>query len=181
MLGLTAALMAVSDGNPFAGHSFYVQPSFQKKVDSSIATAQGVTELTNLKKMRSTATAFWVDKKAKISDGTSTDHLEGMLADAAKQSPAPLVTIVVYNLPNRDCDSVRPSNSSLTATNTKAARPSCVALADMNDRLTLRSSTRWAKSAARTTPLANATALLLVSARRALLSTRTTSLTPSQP
>jgi cellulase/cellobiase CelA1 len=40
--------------------------------------------------------------KAKL-HGDGTDSLEGILKDAASKSPVPLVTLIVYDLPNRDC------------------------------------------------------------------------------
>ena len=35
--------------------------------------------------------------------GSNTSTLEGILADAASKQPHPLVTVIVYDLPNRDC------------------------------------------------------------------------------
>ena len=35
--------------------------------------------------------------------GNDTSSVEGILADAASQSEPPLVTLIVYDLPNRDC------------------------------------------------------------------------------
>ena len=49
--------------------------------------------------MANTSTAFWVDTKAKI------PAMSSMLQQAATKSPPELVTIVVYNVPNRDCAS----------------------------------------------------------------------------
>jgi cellulose 1,4-beta-cellobiosidase len=51
--------------------------------------------------LANTSTAFWVDNSAKIH---GPDGLEGMLAGAATH-PGELVVIVIYNVPNRDCDS----------------------------------------------------------------------------
>lgn len=45
--------------------------------------------------------------QAKIS-GANTTTAEGILADAAKQSPIPLVTFIVYDLPNRVCGATWP-------------------------------------------------------------------------
>jgi len=104
--GLAAVAAQQSIGtNPYTGMDLYVQPDFQAELATSIATCQGVTQCTNLQEMQSTSTAFWVDKKSKI-HGTNTSTLQGMLADAATKSPKQLVTIVIYDLPNRDCDSL---------------------------------------------------------------------------
>jgi len=52
--------------------------------------------------MREVSSSYWIDVKAKL-HGDSTDSLEGILKDAASKSPVPLVTLIVYDLPNRDC------------------------------------------------------------------------------
>jgi len=87
------------DHNPFAKGRYYVQPSYTNQLGPSINSCQGVTECTNLKIMANTSTAFWVDSKAKV------PALKAMLRTAAAQSPQQLVVIVVYDVPNRDCDS----------------------------------------------------------------------------
>jgi len=87
--------------NPFAGKKFYVNPSYQKELDSSIATATGITKQ-NLIKMRNVSSAYWIDVMSKI-NGKDTDSVEGILADAARSNPAPLVLFIVYDVPNRDC------------------------------------------------------------------------------
>ena len=50
--------------------------------------------------MLDVASAYWVDVKAKIK-GNTTDSVEGILSDAASKTPIPLVTFIVYDLPNR--------------------------------------------------------------------------------
>jgi len=88
-------------GNPFMGKTFYVNPSYQKELDSSIATATGNVKST-LQSMRNVPSAYWIDVMAKIK-GTDTTTVEGILADASKKSPIPAVVFIVYDLPNRDC------------------------------------------------------------------------------
>lgn len=51
--------------NPFEGKNLYVNPTYQTNLDSSIATASGTTK-TNLQQMRDTASAYWIDVKAKL-------------------------------------------------------------------------------------------------------------------
>ena len=50
--------------------------------------------------MREVSSAYWIDVKAKL-HGTTTDTLEGILTDA--ESKGHMVTLIVYDLPNRDC------------------------------------------------------------------------------
>lgn len=85
--------------SPFEGKSFYVNPSFQAEIDTSIATATGTT-LENLKIMRETSSAYWLDVKSKL-NGTDLTSAEGILIDAKQKGD--LVIFIVYDLPNRDC------------------------------------------------------------------------------
>ena len=94
-----AALAAIASANPFEGKTMYVNPAYQKELDSSISTATGTTK-DNLQKMREISSAYWIDVKAKL-HGTTTDTLEGILTDA--ESKGHMVTLIVYDLPNRDC------------------------------------------------------------------------------
>jgi cellulose 1,4-beta-cellobiosidase len=91
-------------GSPFAGQALYVNPSFQADIDSSIATAAAGAEKSNLETMRDVASAFWLDFKYKVTPGNdSTESASGILKDASTASPVPMVTLIVYDLPNRDC------------------------------------------------------------------------------
>jgi cellulose 1,4-beta-cellobiosidase len=102
MLTSIPNFLGAVDSNPFSNSAgYYVQPSFQAQVQSSIPSCQGVTECKNLMAMKNISTGFWVDKKAKIA---GADGLEGALAAAAQVSPPQLFVAVIYNLPNRDCD-----------------------------------------------------------------------------
>ena len=51
--------------------------------------------------MREVSSAYWIDRKDKLT-GSGTDSLQGILDDAA--SKGHMVTLIVYDLPNRDCD-----------------------------------------------------------------------------
>lgn len=85
----------------------------QKELDTSIATASGKVKQ-NLQAMRDVSSAYWLDVKGKIkTDGTpgETTTMEGILKDAASKSPAPMVTFIVYDLPNRDCHALGNSNA----------------------------------------------------------------------
>jgi len=96
---LVLTFAQVPANNPFQGKTGYVNPSYQKELDSSIATATGTVKST-LQSMRSVPSAYWLDVMAKIS-GSGTDSAEGILKDASSKSS--LVVFIVYDLPNRDC------------------------------------------------------------------------------
>lgn len=100
---VSAAPIARSDiSNPFEGHPWYVNPAYQQELDISIKHAAGKVKKT-LQSMRELPSAYWIDNKSKI-QGKNTSTLEGILEDAVKQSPVPLVVVMLYDLPNRDCD-----------------------------------------------------------------------------
>ena len=67
--------------------------------------------------MQHVGSAYWLDTKAKVLANTtnSTATASGILADASRQSPAPLVTFIVYDLPNRDCHA-KASNGEICCT-----------------------------------------------------------------
>lgn len=90
-----------SSRNPFANQVFYKNPTNQAEYDESISTSTGVVEA-NLRKMRDVPSAYWIDVKSKIR-GTSLRTLEGILEDASSKTPAEMVVVIWYDLPNRDC------------------------------------------------------------------------------
>jgi cellulose 1,4-beta-cellobiosidase len=102
--------------NPFAAHKFYVNPANEKEFDASIATATGKVKDT-LQEMRSVPSAYWIDKKEKIKATSTNDtsSLEGILRDAASKPTPPLVVVIWYDLPNRDCDA-KASNGEICCT-----------------------------------------------------------------
>ena len=99
--------------NPFDNVNFYVNPSYQKELDTSISTATGVVK-TTLSSMREIPSAYWLDVKTKIT-GTGTDSLQGILTDAAAKASPPLCVFIVYDLPNRDCHA-KSSNGEICCT-----------------------------------------------------------------
>lgn len=104
-------------GNPIAGHQLYINPSFIADLDVSIATAASGSERDNLKAMRGVASAYWLDVKTKVvpDNDTTTSTAAGILKDAAGMRPVPLVTLIVYDLPNRDCHA-KASNGEICCT-----------------------------------------------------------------
>jgi cellulose 1,4-beta-cellobiosidase len=94
-----------SGGNPFAGHELYVNPSFTRDIQASLYSAAPGPEKSNLAEMAHIASAYWLDLKWKVKpdNDSNTETAAGILKDAAKKPSPPLVTFVVYDLPNRDC------------------------------------------------------------------------------
>jgi len=113
-LSIVLLLGTVYAQNPFAGKTYYVNPSYQAELDSSIATATGAVQAT-LQSMRSVASAYWLDVMAKV-DGTitNTSSAQGILADAQSKGNQ-LVVFIVYDLANRDCHA-KASNGEICCT-----------------------------------------------------------------
>eukprot|EP00441_Pelagodinium_beii_P046663 CAMPEP_0197621336 /NCGR_PEP_ID=MMETSP1338-20131121/1938_1 /TAXON_ID=43686 ORGANISM="Pelagodinium beii, Strain RCC1491" /NCGR_SAMPLE_ID=MMETSP1338 /ASSEMBLY_ACC=CAM_ASM_000754 /LENGTH=532 /DNA_ID=CAMNT_0043190779 /DNA_START=23 /DNA_END=1621 /DNA_ORIENTATION=+ len=87
--------------NPFAGQAFYVNPTYRESLLKSIKTSEGDVKET-LESMMDVPSAYWLDNKGKIR-GDDTRSMEGILKDASQSEVPPLVTFIVYDLPNRDC------------------------------------------------------------------------------
>ncbi|GIH28267.1 glucanase [Acrocarpospora phusangensis] len=87
--------------NPFAGATGYVNPDWSAKV----AAEAGGAAIAN------TSTAVWLDRVASITGGSGGHNTKGLrehldLAvrqDAANGAQALTFQVVIYNLPNRDC------------------------------------------------------------------------------
>merc|ERR1719375_100439 len=119
-----------TDGNPFAGTSWYVNPTNQQEYDASIASASGVTKV-NLQGMKNVPSAYWIDVKAKIDD-KSLRGMRGILADAASHATPPLVVLMHYDVPNRDCKAVA-SNGEICCTYKSDGRCDYTAVGDCSE------------------------------------------------
>lgn len=95
-------------GNPFRGRNQYVRQNFKKQVYESLKTAT-YEEKKIIKPLLSVSTSLWLTNKKYLNPETSggdpLDTFFGVLKDASRNGKrAPIVTSVVYNLPNRDCE-----------------------------------------------------------------------------
>jgi cellulose 1,4-beta-cellobiosidase len=94
-------------GNPYAGAAGYVNPDYAAEVRAA-ATRTGGALGTAMAAVAEQSTAVWLDRIATVTGGTGvTRTLAGHLAAALKQeqdSGKPVtITLVVYDLPDRDC------------------------------------------------------------------------------
>ena len=88
--------------NPFSRNlNYFVQPYVQEYLQSSIATATGEIA-SRLQNLLSLSTPLYISSISYIY-GTTTKCLSVVLPIAAASPQKPLVTIGIYNLPNRDC------------------------------------------------------------------------------
>ena len=106
----------VTTGNPFADAVLYTDPDYGRKVAQSLTrVATGSADATLVKAASAFPTAVWLDRLAAIDGAKSgggamglVDHLDAAVAQqkAASGTGAlkPMaVTLVVYDLPDRDC------------------------------------------------------------------------------
>jgi cellulose 1,4-beta-cellobiosidase len=107
----------------------YVDADYVAAVDASLAkVSAGSADATRIAAARRFPTAFWLDRLAAVDGAKSSgglmglvDHLDAALAQQAAQSTGgtlkPMaVTIVVYDLPDRDCAALA-SNGELSSAN----------------------------------------------------------------
>jgi cellulose 1,4-beta-cellobiosidase len=106
--------------NPYAGAKLYVNPDWSAQVTSSANTVGG-TLGTKMRAVAGNSTAVWLDRIAAVAGGsgvtrTLAGHLDAALAQATGSAPV-AITIVVYDLPNRDCAALASNGELLVAQN----------------------------------------------------------------
>ena len=90
-----------------------VHPDTHAQVSATLERLAGADAGTRLalEVMRTQPSAVWIDSKAKLYGPEGSATVQGALASAARRregtagraGQAPLVVLVLYNLPNRDC------------------------------------------------------------------------------
>jgi cellulose 1,4-beta-cellobiosidase len=107
---------AAATGNPYADALLYVDPDYVTKVSASAAQVTvGSADAQRIEAAKRFPTAVWLDRIAAIDGAKASggamglvDHLNAALAQQQAQSSGgalkPMaVTLVVYDLPDRDC------------------------------------------------------------------------------
>jgi cellulose 1,4-beta-cellobiosidase len=106
--------------NPYAGAQGYVNPDWAAEVTAG-ASATGGTLGQQEAKVAQYSTAVWLDRIAAVSGGpgvtrTLAGHLDAAETQAASSSKPIVITIVIYDLPDRDCAALA-SNGELSVSN----------------------------------------------------------------
>src|SRR5581483_1919028 len=106
--------------NPYAGAQGYVNPQWAAEVKAGAASVGGTLGAQEAK-VANFPTAVWLDSMAAVTGGTGypmslADHLNAAETQAASSSLPILITIVIYDLPDRDCAALA-SNGELTVAN----------------------------------------------------------------
>ena len=116
--------------NPFAGATLYVNPDYTKEVQSLAAQTQA-TDATLAAQMTTVggySTAVWLDHMGAIAGGSSNggrlglaQHITTALSQQVGSQPV-VVTLVIYDLPDRDCAALA-SNGELSITANPPTQP----------------------------------------------------------
>ena len=106
--------------NPYAGAQGYINPQWAAEVKAGAASVGGTLGATEAK-VANYPTAVWLDSMAAVTGGTGypmslADHLNAAETQAASSSLPIVITIVIYDLPDRDCAALA-SNGELTVAN----------------------------------------------------------------
>jgi cellulose 1,4-beta-cellobiosidase len=106
--------------NPYADARWYINPDWAAEVKKAAAT-KGGTLGAEMAQVANYSTAVWLDRIAAVTGGagvkrTLAGYLNNALSQAKGSSQPVVITIVVYDLPNRDC-SASASNGELSVAN----------------------------------------------------------------
>ncbi len=102
--------------NPYAGATGYINPDWQAQVNAEANTRTGALA-NQMRNVANTPTAVWMDRIGAITAGRGlAGHLDAALAqDAANGAQPVVVTLVIYDLPNRDCAALASNGELLIA------------------------------------------------------------------
>eukprot|EP00177_Eucheuma_denticulatum_P000505 GFKZ01000894.1.p1 GENE.GFKZ01000894.1~~GFKZ01000894.1.p1 ORF type:complete len:462 (-),score=31.94 GFKZ01000894.1:423-1808(-) len=101
LLNVSNSAQRSREVGPFSGKRFYVNNDFAKRIQTTMNSV-GWPGNEALDRIRSAPTAIWLYAKQTVTRDEDSRVLYH-LRQAANQDPAPVVTFVLYNLPNRDC------------------------------------------------------------------------------
>jgi cellulose 1,4-beta-cellobiosidase len=104
--------------NPYSGATGYVNPDWRDQVLAEADTRSGALA-NQMRNIANTSTAVWMDRIGAITAGRGlAGHLNAAVAQDAANGAAPVViTVVIYDLPNRDCAALASNGELLIAQN----------------------------------------------------------------
>lgn len=102
--------------NPFQDAVWYVNPDWAAEVNAE-ADIQGGTLGAQMRKVARYNTAVWLDSIDAVNGTNGYARSFGGHLDAAVAQGANLITIVIYDLPNRDCSALASNGELLIAQN----------------------------------------------------------------
>ena len=117
--------------NPFAGATLYVNPDYTKEVQTASTQTQATnaTLAAQMTTVGGYSTAVWLDHMGAITGGSANggrmslaQHITTALSQQSGSDPV-VVTLVIYDLPDRDCAALA-SNGELSIAANPPAQPS---------------------------------------------------------
>jgi len=102
-----------SNGNPFKGHKFFINPYYVDEVDAAIAQMTDASLIKKAEKMKEYSNAIWLDNIQNMNTWLEK-NLKSALAEQQSICQTVLTVFVVYDLPGRDCHALA-SNGELLA------------------------------------------------------------------
>ncbi|MEO5689562.1 MAG: glycoside hydrolase family 6 protein, partial [Burkholderiaceae bacterium] len=115
--------------NPFVGATQYVNPDYATKINSVIAQTTDVTLISQMKTVQGYPTAVWLDSMKAITGGSANDgrlslaqHINAALQQQGGGSQPIVLTLVIYDLPDRDCAALA-SNGEISIAANPPAQP----------------------------------------------------------
>lgn len=114
--------------NPFSGATQYLNPDYTKEVQAVAAQTSDSTLKSQMNVVTTYPTAVWLDKIAAITGNSAggdrlglTEHLDAALTQQQGTQPI-VVTLVIYDLPDRDCAALA-SNGELSIAANPPSQP----------------------------------------------------------
>ncbi|WP_437313625.1 glycoside hydrolase family 6 protein [Sorangium sp. So ce385] len=106
--------ISTPDGNPFGNAVLYVDPGYVARVQSSIERTTDPALVEKMEKAKQFSTGFWVDRIAAIDDLDA--YLDGAFMQQKIQKKPVVSTIVLFNLPDKDCNNL-PNDTEINTEN----------------------------------------------------------------
>nr|6K55_A Chain A, Glucanase [Ardenticatenia bacterium]6K55_B Chain B, Glucanase [Ardenticatenia bacterium]6K55_C Chain C, Glucanase [Ardenticatenia bacterium] len=104
--------------NPFIGAIGYVNPDWATNVISQANQTADPTLAAQMRKVATYSTAVWLDRIAAITAGRGLrGHLDEALRQMQQAGQPVVITLVIYDLPNRDCSAAASNGELLVAQN----------------------------------------------------------------
>jgi len=123
-IGSSSAAASAHVDNPFSGAAWYLNPDFQAQVQTTAAQQSDTTLKAKMLNVAGYPTAIWLDSIAAINGNSSrrglSAHLDAALVQASTSPMPVVVTLALYDLPNRDCAALA-TNGELTVANSGLA------------------------------------------------------------
>lgn len=125
LLAGISALAQQHVSNPFVGATQYVNPDYAAEVQNVISQTSDPTLAAQMSVVATYPTGVWMDRIAAITGSSTrlslTQHLDTALTQQQGTTPI-VVTLVIYDLPDRDC-AARASNGELSIAANPPSQP----------------------------------------------------------